>query len=196
MPVKSQIDPIGTTIRFMIDQSIAPKAQSQLFAAFVKGGISAASEANRQLGVTAAPVVTVDGQRGANINGVRPDGVVVAEWETATPAVMWIWGALRDRSPRLSGRYRDSHNLSCDGRDIAFGDDIPVAQKYVFTNPEPYAHKIEIGKTQSGRDFEIRVPNRIYERVAGLAAAAFPGLDIVFDDSGKSPSITVTAKVG
>lgn len=196
MSVKSQIDPIGTTIRLMIDQSISPKAQSQLFAAFVKGGISAASEANRQFGVTVAPVVTVDGQRGASIDGVKPNGAVVAEWETATPAVLWIWIALRDRSPRLTGRYRDSHKLSCDGRDISFGDDIPLAQKYVFTNPEPYAHKIEIGKTQSGRDFEIKMPNRIYERVAGQAAAVFPGLDIAFDDSGKSPSITVTAKVG
>ncbi|WP_445488588.1 hypothetical protein [Rhodopseudomonas sp. RCAM05734] len=195
MPIQSQIDPIGSTIQHMIDQSVSPKARSQLFADFVKGGIAEASEANRQLGVTAPPIVTVDGQRGASIDSVEPDGNVVAEWETATPAVRWIWNALRERSPRLTGRYRDSHKLSCDGHEIAFGDEIPLARTYVFTNPEPYAHKIEIGKTHSGRDFEINVPNRIYERVASLATVAFPDLDIAFDDSGKSPSITITAKV-
>jgi hypothetical protein len=196
MSIQSQIDPIGSTIQLMIDESVSPKARSQLFADFVKGGIAEAGEANHHLGVTAPPIVTVDGQRGASIDRVKPDGTVVAEWDTATPAVLWIWNALRDRSPRLTGKYRDSHQLICDGREISFGDDIPVAQIYVFTNPEPYAHKIEIGKTESGRDFEIKVPNRIYERVASEAAAAFPGLAIAFDDSGKSPSITVTAKVG
>ncbi|WP_445490191.1 hypothetical protein [Rhodopseudomonas sp. RCAM05734] len=195
MPIQSKIDPIGSTIQLMIDESVSPRARSQLFADFVKGGIAEASDMNRRLGVTAAPVITVDGQRGASIDRVKPDGAVVAEWETATPAVLWIWNALRSRSPRLTGKYRDSHQLICDGREISFGDNIPVAQTYVFTNPEPYAHKIEIGKTESGRDFEIKVPNRIYERVATQAATAFPGLAITFDDSGKSPSITVTAKV-
>jgi hypothetical protein len=196
MAVRTRIDSIAADINLIVSELLSPKAQSQMFAAFVKGGIAEASEANRKLGITAPPVVTVDGQRGASIDRVKPNGAVIAEWETATPAVLWIWNALRDRSPRLTGRYRDSHKLSCDGRDIAFGDDIPLARTYVFTNSEPYAHKIEIGKTESGRDFEINVPNRIYERVASLADAAFPSLDIAFDDSGKSPSITVTTKAG
>lgn len=194
MPIKSQIDPVGTTIKLFMDQAISPAAQSKVFAAFVKGGISAASDANRKAGVTAAPVVTVDGRKGASIDDVRPNGAVVAEWQILTPALLWIWGALRDSSPRLSGKYRDGHMLTCDGREIAWGDAIPSARDYVFSNVEPYAHRIEIGKTRSGRDFEVRVPNRIYQRIAVRAAAAFPALDIQFDDTGKSPTITVTVK--
>jgi hypothetical protein len=195
MPVTSHIDPIGSTIKLMIDQTVSAQAQSRVFVAFIKGGIAAASETNRGAGITAAPVITVDGRKGASIDGVRPNGVVIAEWELVTPALRWIWDALRDRSPRFTGRYREGHHLFCDGREVEFGGDIPPAHRYVFTNVEPYSHKIEIGKTSSGRDFEINVPNRIYERVAAQAAAAFPGLDIEFNDAGKSPTITVTTRI-
>ena len=49
----------------------------------------------------------------------------------------------------------------------------PLASEYVFLNTVPYARKIEIGKTESGRDFVIQVPNRIYERTANDAQARF-----------------------
>jgi hypothetical protein len=41
-----------------------------------------------------------------------------------------------------------------------------MTREVVISNPVPYARKIEIGKTRSGRPFVIQVPPRIYERAA------------------------------
>ena len=51
------------------------------------------------------------------------------------------------------------------------GETIPPADEYVFINPVPYARRIEVGKTKSGRPFLIQVPNKIYERTAKDARA-------------------------
>ncbi len=48
-----------------------------------------------------------------------------------------------------------------------------MAQGYIFLNPVVYARKLEIGKTESGRDFLVSVPNRIYERTANDARSKF-----------------------
>lgn len=45
-----------------------------------------------------------------------------------------------------------------------------------------YARKIEFGKTESGRDFVISVPNHIYERVAEDARTKFRDVaDIAYE---------------
>ena len=73
---------------------------------------------------------------------------------------------MQERSPRVSGRYIRGHRLFIDGGEF-IGKDIPVgAEEYTFINTVPYARKIEIGKTKSGRAFVLQVPNRIYERTA------------------------------
>lgn len=69
-------------------------------------------------------------------------------------------------SPVDSGDYKRGHILYVNGtpthRDAKFqsGDDVMIV------NVVPYARRIEVGKTKSGRDFLVQVPNRIYERVA------------------------------
>ena len=44
---------------------------------------------------------------------------------------------------------------------------------YTFVNVTDYARKIEVGKTESGRDFVVQVPNRIAERTAKDATKTF-----------------------
>lgn len=93
----------------------------------------------------------------------------------------WIAKELLDRSPVVSGAYRDAHTLYADqsvvmaASEVSDDADVPDAEEYSFTNTTPYARKIEIGKTKAGRDFVIQVPNRIYERVAQDAQARFRG---------------------
>lgn len=116
-------------------------------------------------------------------------GVALPGRREADPDVLaWIARELRDRSPVVSGAYRDAHTLFGDGRmimaaeDITSNTEVPQAKEYSFTNTMPYARKIEFGKTESGRDFVVQVPNRIYERVAQAARAEFEGLaDISFE---------------
>ncbi|MEI9804104.1 MAG: hypothetical protein WDN48_06070 [Pseudolabrys sp.] len=63
--------------------------------------------------------------------------------------------------------------MLADNAEVDPGAEIPIAEQYIFINTVPYARRIEIGKTKSGRDFVVSVPNRIYERTAQDAKARF-----------------------
>ncbi len=121
--------------------------------------------------------ITVDGRTNAPLTDVKPDGgSIIVEWELIGDVLVWIGNTLRDRSPVLTGAYRDAHTLFADGTEVDLDAEVPSASEYTFLNPLPYARKIEIGKTRSGRDFVISVPNRIYERTADDAKKRFGNL--------------------
>lgn len=198
MVLKTQTGPFSGNINLLISRTLSPSARSKKFAEFAKAGIAEADAINsRALGRVASRAVIVDGRAGAPIDRVKPEGLIVAQWDVGTPALTWIWNALRDRSPILTGKYRKGHQLFADGAELLLGAIIPIARAYRFVNAEPYSHKIEVGKTESGRDFEIMVPNRIYERVAREADSMFGKFLIIdYDNSGKSPVITVKPRAG
>lgn len=146
-----------------------------LAATYAAQAIAEIDAANRSiLGRVPPPIITVDGRRGADLSRVDlTRGIIVADWAVIDDVLIWIGETLRERSPMRSGRYRDSHTLFADGVEIELGAQVPQAGEYVFLNPQPYARKIEIGRTRSGRAFVIQVQNRIYERTAADARARF-----------------------
>jgi hypothetical protein len=174
MPVRVRVTPFANSVKILVDSRLSPQARSERVAAFAADRIAKADEINRQaLGTVPPKTVTVDGREGAALASVNPDhGIIIAEWRMVIDVVEWIGKTLKDRSPVLSGQYRDSHTLYADSVEADW-DHPPIAQMYTFLNPLPYARKIEIGKTESGRDFVIQVPNRIYERTADDAQAKF-----------------------
>jgi hypothetical protein len=137
----------------------------------------------RIVGHVVRRLVKVDGQQGRDLALVKPDGgEIEVEWDVVSDVLIWIGQTLRDRSPVVSGRYREGHTLYAGDEMVAIGAVIPAAARYTFINLQPYARKIEIGKTRSGRDFVIQVPNRIYERTANDASARFGNIArITFD---------------
>lgn len=171
------------TIKSTFDAFDAASIVSDMSSAAVRAAVAqyAAAEITevdadnrRVLGRVPPPAVSVDGRLGAPLSSVKLDGgVIVADWAVIGDVLAWIGRTLQDRSPVVSGRYRDSHTLFVDDAEVPIGGDVPPAAQYVFLNPVPYAHKIEIGKTKSGRDFVVSVPNRIYERTADDAKARF-----------------------
>lgn len=175
MAVRTRIEPIAETIKLWVDQTLSPAAQSQSIATYAQSAIAAGDEQNRRiLGRIPPRVVTVDGRRGAELETVNPlGGSIIAEWELISGVLIWIGQELRKRSPIVSGDYQRAHTLFADGVEIPIGGQVPIADEYVFINPLPYARKIEIGKTRSGRDFVIQVPNKIYENTADDAAGIF-----------------------
>ncbi|HEY0330237.1 MAG TPA: hypothetical protein VGC77_14205 [Rhodopseudomonas sp.] len=119
-------------------------------------------------------ILTVNGQIGARIESLRPgSGVVIAEWQLGREVIAWIWQTLRDRSPVVSGDYKRGHLLFADGALVEEGQKIPNASTFKFINAVPYARKIEIGKTKSGRSFVVQVEPRIYERTYKDAKGRF-----------------------
>jgi hypothetical protein len=140
--------------------------------------------------------VTVDGRRGAPLESVEPDGgEIIVEFQLGGDIVAWIGETLLNRSPFHSGAYRRGHTVIVDGREQPLGEPVAGAREAVFFNIVPYARRLELGKTESGRDFLVSVPNRIYERTARDARARFGSTaDITYEVRGgreNSPAIIV-----
>lgn len=103
----------------------------------------------------------------AALETVRLPGPIVAKWDYRREIALETLAALRRASPVQSGAYRDAHEIQLNGvtvetlpANLAPGDEIRIV------NAVPYARRIEVGKTKSGRDFVLQVEPRIYERVA------------------------------
>jgi hypothetical protein len=179
MPLTVKITPMRKAIDLIVNKNLSPQARREMIAAFARGKIAEADAKNaRALGTPPPKTVSVDGRAGAPLESINPDnGIIIAEWRLTGDVLLFIYETLRARSPVLTGQYRENHLLYADGAEVDDPTNPPLnAQEYVFLNPEPYARKIEIGKTESGRDFVISVPNRIYERTAQDAAARFSKL--------------------
>lgn len=183
MAIRIKVDPVARTTEASIRAHLTSTEQRQAAAAFASAGIEEAKQANQRiLGRSPPYTVTVDGRQGAALDTVNPDGgSIVVEFDLVADVLGWIAQTLIDRSPEISGDYKRGHKLFADGQEVAVGGDIPPADQYTFINVVPYARKIEVGKTEGGRDFVIQVPNKIYERTAKDAKARFGNLaDIQF----------------
>lgn len=175
MAIRTKIASIANDIKIIVDRDLSPAAQSMAVADFARAEIAKADEKNRRvLGRIPPKVTTVDGQRGASLDRVRPNGgSIITEWELVSDVLVWIGDTLHDRSPHVSGDYREGWKILADGVETEIGGELPKAETYTFVNVVPYSRKIEVGKTESGRDFVIQVPNRIAERTAKDAQSRF-----------------------
>jgi hypothetical protein len=182
MAAIARIEPLSKFIDVTLREDLSPEAQSRALADFARAGIREARQHNaRILGRAPRLEIAVDGRSGAALESVRPDGIIVAEFEVIDEALRWIAQTLVDRSPVRSGEYVRGHRIFADDREIQVfaGEPVPDAKRYTFLNLVPYARKVEVGKTKSGRDFLIQVPNRIYERTAKDAAARFGNMALI-----------------
>lgn len=175
MAVRTKVEGVAKEIGLIVDEMLSPAGQSRAVADFARSAISEADDANRRvLGRVPPRTVTVDGRQGASLESVKPiGGVIIAEWDLISDVLVWIGQTLWDRSPRVSGDYQEGHTLFADGVEVPRGQQVPKAAVYTFINLVPYARRIEVGKTRSGRDFVIQVPNRIYERTYKDAKGRF-----------------------
>jgi hypothetical protein len=174
MAIKVKLEPLSQDIKLFVNEMLSPQAQSKAIAEFARGEIDAADRVNASaLGRAPKKTVTVDGSRNAPLESVKPTGVIIAEWDLFVGVFSEVHALLVQRSPKVSGAYIRGHKLFADGTEIGITNNPPPANEYAFVNIVPYARKIEIGKTQAGRDFVIQVPNRIYERTAQDARSRF-----------------------
>lgn len=175
MPAKLKIDPIERVTNGFIPAGISLLEQQRLAGIMAREGIEWAKSVNKSvLGRVPPYVTTVDGVKDGALESVRLDGgQVITEFELIGELLSWVWLTLIARSPNKSGAYARGHKLFADNQEIDPSKEPPVADEYVFINVEPYARRLEVGKTNTGRDFLISVPNRIYERTAKDAKARF-----------------------
>lgn len=85
----------------------------------------------------------------------------------------FVLQTLRERSPVGSagdshpGLYRDSHMLFIDGHNVPDAKNWQPGQALEFSNPVPYARKIELGT------IKVSAPPHVYEETAPLVAARY-----------------------
>lgn len=167
MAVRTRVDPIDQDIALIIREELSPKARSEVLARFAGEVIEEAKQTNRRaLGAVPPYTVTVDGKEGAALTTVKPDGLIVADFELIGETLAWIYTQLQMHSPVLSGRYAKSHELFADGVDTENPNNPPPASEYVFLNMQPYARKIERGQSS-------QAPDGVYQAVATLAQRRF-----------------------
>jgi hypothetical protein len=111
----------------------------------------------------------VDGREGAALASVKPDGVIVRDYELVIDVLVFIADTLRtlspvgkgpDKRPGHPGFFKKSHTVFADGREVPLTEQLPEASEYVFLSTAPYARRIEKRST-------------IYEMVAAKASARF-----------------------
>jgi hypothetical protein len=175
MPLSVKVTPVSTTYQEFVEQTLGPQARSDKIAAGARQIIAKADETNRQaLGYVPPKKITVNGREDPSLSNIVPpdQGTIIDEYDLVEGVLAWIMMTLRERSPVVSGEYRDSHKLFADDVEIN-ADKPPPASQYTIFNLTPYARRLEIGKTKSGRDFLISVPNEIYKRTWKDAVARF-----------------------
>jgi len=167
MALATRVQPIVRDLELLQKEDLGPKAQSAMLAAFAAEAIEEAKQQNKQvLGVVPPYDVYVDGREGAPLASVKPDGVIRNEFELVNEALVWISTQLQMHSPVLTGRYAKSHELFADGVDTENPNAAPPAEEYVFINVQPYARKIERGRSS-------QAPDGVYQAVATLAQRRF-----------------------
>ncbi|MCX5518452.1 hypothetical protein OSH10_08390 [Kaistia defluvii] len=170
MVISSRIDSIERDIAVMLDETLSPEARSIELAAFARQQLAEAQRINQQaLGVVPPHDTFVDGKAGAAIETVRPDGVVVFEFEMLQDIFAQIGSMLRQASPVRTGRYARSFLFLADGAVVDPGAAVPPASEYVFVNSVPYARKIEQGLSPLA-------PDGVFHAVAAIASRRFSNL--------------------
>jgi hypothetical protein len=163
----ARVEPLVRDIDLMTRDDLGAKGKSALLAAYALEAINDAAAQNKQaLGAVPPYDIYVDGTEGAALTSVKPDGVIRAEFHLFGDVLAWIATQLETHSPVLTGRYAKSHELFADGTQLDNPNNPPPADEYVFTNIQPYARKIERGKSS-------QAPDGVYQAVATLAQRRF-----------------------
>jgi hypothetical protein len=152
MPITTRAEPIDRDIELLISEFFSPAARSAAIAAFARGQLADAEQVNESvLGHVPAHTTTVDGSEGASEDSVRPDGVIVYQFELITDLCVWIMDQLRAHAPEKSGKFRDSFAFFADGDEVDIGDEVPSAAEYVFLNSASitFAYRAPVGNVQS-----------------------------------------------
>lgn len=177
MPIITRIVPSNFSV--IVNRPINPLQHRIIVSGFVALKLAEVQQINRgALGYAPNYKTTVDGQQSGSVLNLKVDGgKAVFDFEVADPieVVEAALKALRDGSPVVSGAYRDAHTVFVEGEEVENLQEIKPSDQVIIANPIPYARRLEIGKTKSGRDFIVQAPNRLYERVTDQLITKFEG---------------------
>lgn len=159
-------------ISSLVYSSLSPESQREAIADLARQALKDAEQVNRRvLGHAPEHKTFVDGRKEAPLESVKPDGLIVFEFNLITDLLAWIAEQLETHSPIRTGAFAKSHKLFADGVE-ADPANPPPAEEYVFMSLLPYAESLEHGHSKQD-------PNGIYEVVATLAQRRFGNQAVV-----------------
>jgi len=161
----------------IFDQAIVADVMDApaLRADFARAALTEAAEQNRRvLGEAPAYTTFVDGMVSDALEGVRPDGKIIFEFEIGVGVVQWIHEALRAASPVKDGKYKDSHTIYADGVEVDNAAAAEGAEEVVILPLVPYARKIEGAGKRPPQSRQA--PKGVYQVVSVMAARRFGNL--------------------
>lgn len=171
MPAVTRLSNVSNAITLVANRSLSPAAQQQRIAAFARQRLAGAQQSNKAaLGKVPPHVQLVDGSLGGQLERVRPEGGRIEfrfEIDMLRDVLVFALQELRSGSPVISGDYRNGFSVYVNGEAVegvpeAFSDGDEIA----ISNPVPYARRIEVGMTKSGRSFVMQIKPRFIERIA------------------------------
>ena len=118
----------------------------------------------------------VDGAKGAPEEAVKPNGVIVYEYNRLGEVVQFTLDTLFDRSPVDSGAYRKSHMLFVDGHPVRNLANWREGQEVVILNTVPYARKIEQGRMK----MRVSGTSRVYQTAARIVRRRYGNLASIY----------------
>lgn len=163
-----------------VNRALSPEEQRKVAAAFARQRLNETLRKDHAvLGYVPKVHVDVDGRDGAALESVKLNGGhITFEFDIASDLTRNVISeallALRAASPVVSGAYRDAHTLYINGAAVnTIPDTIKLNDVIMIANPLPYARRLDIGVTKSGRAFVVQVAPHIYRRVGNALASRF-----------------------
>lgn len=166
---------MAESLSVLIEDELSPEAISATIASVARESLAEAQATNaKALGKTPPHESFVDGRKGAILESVAANGSIVFVFELALvgEALTYIAEQLVLHSPRLTGRYSESHMLFADGVQMVATDTLREAKEFAFVNSQPYARKIE-------RGLSSQAPEGVFQGVAKMASRRFGNVAMV-----------------
>lgn len=175
MALRTRLTPIDVTLMFKTGGILSPEMISRAIADYSREAFLEVDRRNAEIyGRPLHSEVYVDGAKGADIYRVRPDGVIVYEWDLANDIVVWCFEQIQKFSPVLTGRYREAHRVYADGEEVEDLTTPMSADEWVITSLVPYARKLE--GAGGAKYMSSQAPDGVYQAVAALAGARYGNL--------------------
>jgi hypothetical protein len=172
--ITTKIEPLDRDIALIVDRDLSPAARSRALAEMAREAIDEAQRVNlAALGLPPPFEVFVDGAQTDAMARVRPDGMIVAEFELIVPVLRWIDSQLRLHSPVRSGRYKKSHRLFADGIEADPLRPPSDSEEFAFVPTVAYARMIEPDPRTGRKGISKKAPDGVYHVVAVLARKQF-----------------------
>jgi hypothetical protein len=181
--IKSRIDVLERNVEVAFRNELKAAARSAHVARIAREELQKGQEQNRQvLGRVPPHESFVDGVPTDRLESVRPNGVIVFEFELIDDVLSFIGEALIRHSPVRSGRFRQSFILMADYDVLEPGQPIPAGvQEFAFVNTQPYARKIELGQSAQAPDGVMQaVADQANRRFGNMAAIKFSYRTLLF----------------